>query len=263
MKYTGRNKGIKFHIVLCLLMFIFITYSGICAANDLVLHLSLDELNNDVSKDLSDFGNDVTFNGDIELVDGKFGKAIDFDGASWGEVANHESLNFVDGITVQFWANLRPSAGGPGSDVQTGVEKGPGWATGLYTLAAWYRDGSLLQFFDLPDNCREQNIGDSIQDESWHFLAGTWDGNTIKLYIDGELNKELDCKGTLLSNNGILYIGARGGTQRFVNGALDEIKMYNYALTQDELLTDMENPLLLDVAPQEKLTTTWARIKTK
>ena len=52
-----------------------------------------------------------------------------------------------------------------------------------------------FNFFDLPDNCREHNIGDSIQNETWRFLAGTWDGTTIKLYIDGELNKELECKG--------------------------------------------------------------------
>ena len=58
-------------------------------------------------------------------------------------------------------------------------------------------------------------------------------------------------------------IGARGGNQRFVKGALDEIKIYNYALTQDELRIDMENPNVADVLPQDKLTTTWARIKTR
>ena len=82
------------------------------------------------------------------------------------------------------------------------------------------------------------------------------------MYIDGELNKELECKGKLTANNDPLFIGARGGNQRFVNGVLDEIKIYNYALTEDELMADMENPTS-DVLPQGKLTTTWARIKTK
>ena len=233
------------------------------SAEELVLHLTFDELKGDVAEDLSEFGNDATFKGNHKLVEGKYGKAIELDGASWGEVEDDDSLHVVDGITVELWANLLPSAGGPGSDVQTGVEKGNTWKAGLFTLAAWYRGGSLLQFFDLPDNCREHNIGDSIQDESWHFLAGTWDGTTIKLYIDGELNKELECKGKLTANNEPLYIGARGGNQRFVNGALDEIKIYNYALTQDELKADMENPQTADVLPQDKLTTTWARIKSR
>ena len=262
MKNLRKSRSILtiFHIYTFLISAILLT--GVCFAEDLVLHLSFDELNGDVAPDLSDYGNDAEFNGKHKLVDGKFGKAIELDGASWGEVEDDDSLHVVDGITVQFWANIKPSAGGPGSDVQTGVEKGNSWKPGLFTLAAWYRGGSLLQFFDLPDNCREHNIGDSIQNETWRFLAGTWDGTTIKLYIDGELNKELECKGKLTANNEPLYIGARGGNQRFLNGALDEIKIYDYALTQDELRMDMDNPVA-DVLPQGKLTTTWARIKTR
>ncbi len=235
--------------------------TAICSANDLVLHLTFDELRGDVAEDISKFRNDATFQGDVELITGKYGKALEFDGASWGEIPDNDSLDMVDGITIHFWTNIRPSAGGPGSDVQTGVEKGTTWKAGLYTLAAHYRGGSLLQFFDLPDNCREHNIGSNIQDENWHHLAGTWDGTTIKLYIDGELNKQLECKGTLTGNNEPLFIGARGGNQRFINGALDEIKMYNYPLTEDELRTDMENPQAASVLPQDKLTTTWALIK--
>lgn len=263
MKYSAKNDRILTNIAMCVMLFTVIFTTDICFANDLVLHLSFDEMRGDVVEDLSEFGNDATFKGKTQLIDGKFGKALDFDGASYGEIADHSSLDITDGITVEFWANLRPSAGGPGSDVQTGLEKGTGWKAGLYTLAAWYRGGSLLQFFDLPADCRDLNIGDNIQDETWHFLAGTWDGTTIKLYIDGELNKELECKGTLNPNDDPLFIGARGGTQRFVNGALDEIKIYNYPLTEEELLTDMENPNAAVVLPQDKLTTTWARIKTR
>ena len=250
-------------LIVGLVIIVVVLSTNVSLADELVLHLTFDELKGDVAEDISEFGNDATFNGNHKLVNGKFGKAIELDGASWGEVEDDDSLHVVDGITVEFWANIRPSAGGPGSDVQTGVEKGNTWKAGLFTLAAWYRGGSLLQFFDLPDNCREHNIGDSIQDETWHFLAGTWDGTTIKLYIDGELNKELECKGKLTANNEPLFIGARGGNQRFVNGALDEIKIYNYALTQDELKADMENPQTADVLPQDKLTTTWARIKSR
>ncbi len=262
MKYWTISRRIPINVAVYVFLFTAIFITGICSADDLVLHLSFDELNGDVAKDLSEFGNDATLKGKTNLVNGKFGKALDFDGASYGEIADDNSLDIVDGITVQFWANLRPSAGGPGSDVQTGLEKGTGWKAGLYTLAAWYRGGSILQFFDLPANCRDLNIGGNIQDETWHFLAGTWDGTTIKLYIDGELDKELECKGTLKPNDDPLFIGARGGNQRFVNGALDEIKIYNYPLTKEELIKDMDNPTS-DVLPQDKLTTTWAHLKSK
>ena len=257
MKYWTIGHVVPTNVAVYIFLFTATFTIGICSANDLVLHLSFDELKGDVAEDQSKFGNDATFKGDPELVDGKFGKAIDFDGKTWAEISDHNSIDIVDGITIEMWANLRQA----GAE-QTGVEKGTTWKAGLYTLAPYYRNGSILQFFDLPDNCDDENIGGNIQDETWHFIAGTWDGNTIKLYIDGELNKELACKGTLTPNDDPLFIGARGGTQRFVNGALDEIKMYNYALTQEELIKDMDNPTS-DILPQDKLTTTWARIKTR
>jgi hypothetical protein len=257
MKYLVNDFSKLVKIVGLVLMVVFLT-TNVNAADELVLHLTFDELRGDVAEDISEFGNDATFNGNHKLVNGKFGMAIDLDGASWGEIPDDNSLDIVDGITIEMWAKLRAA----GAE-QTGVEKGTTWKAGLYTLAPYYRNGSILQFFDLPENCNDENIGGNIQDDTWHFMAGTWDGSTIKLYIDGELNKELECKGKLTANNEPLFIGARGGNQRFVNGALDEIKMYNYALTEDELIRDMENPNAADVVPQDKLTTTWARIKTR
>jgi len=258
MKYLALNDKILTHIAICVILLTVTFTTEVCFANDLVLHLSFDELRGDVAEDLSKFGNDATFKGNPKLVAGKFGKAIDFDGKTWAEISDHASIDIVDGITIELWANLRKA----GAE-QTGVEKGTTWKAGLYTLAPYYRNGSILQFFDLPEHCDDENIGGNIQDETWHFMAGTWDGTTIKLYIDGELNKELECKGKLIPNDDPLFIGARGGTQRFVNGALDEIKMYNYALTEDELKDDMENPHALTVVPKGKLATTWARLKSK
>ena len=258
MKYLAKNDRILTNIAVCVMLFTVIFITEISFADDLVLHLSFDDLNGDVAKDLSKFENDATFKGNPKLVEGQFGKAVDFDGKTWAEIPDHASIDIVDGITIELWANLRKAG-----NEQTGVEKGTTWKAGLYTLAPYYRNGSILQFFDLPEHCDDENIGGNIQDETWHFMAGTWDGTTIKLYIDGELSKELECKGKLTPNDDPLFIGARGGTQRFVNGALDEIKMYNYALTADELKEDMENPHALSVVPQRKLATTWARLKSR
>ena len=240
------------------LFFLLITMTAIGEAQELVLHLSFDELTGDVAKDLSDFGNDATFKGNPKLIDGVFGKALEFDGKTSGQIPDHASLDIVDGITIEFWAIVKG-----GDAIQSGVEKGIAWVSGLYNLAALYNGGTILQFFDLPDACNDDNIGPSIQDGEWHFLAGTWDGNDILLYIDGELEAEMPCKGELKPNNDPLFIGARGGSGRFLTGALDEIKMYNYALTKDELLKDMEEPVTLHVDAQGKLATVWAHLKTK
>ncbi len=240
------------------LFFVLITMTAVGEAQELILHLSFDELAGDVAKDLSEFGNDATFKGNPKLIDGVFGKALEFDGKTSGQIPDHASLDIVDGITIEFWAIVKG-----GEAIQSGVEKGIAWVSGLYNLAALYNGGTILQFFDLPDACNDDNIGPSIQDGEWHFLAGTWDGNDILLYIDGELEAEMPCKGELVPNNDPLFIGARGGSGRFLTGALDEIKMYNYALTKDELLKDMEEPVTLHVDAQDKLATVWARLKTR
>lgn len=248
----------KQKIILGLLFLILIGITTVCNAQDLVLHLSFDELAGDVVKDQSKFGNDATFNkGNPKLIDGVFGKAMEFDGKTAGEIDDSPSLDIVDGITIEFWALVDG-----GEAIQSGVEKGSAWVSGLYNLAALYNGGTILQFFDLPEPCNDDNIGPTIQDGKWHFLAGTWDGDDILLYIDGELEAEMPCKGELKPNDESLYIGARGGSQRFLTGALDEIKMYNYALTKEELLKDMAEPVTLHVDARDKLATVWARLKT-
>ena len=245
-------------IIFALLFLILVSVTKVCSAQELVLHLSFDELAGDVVKDSSEFGNDAIFNkGNPKLIDGVFGKAMEFDGKTAGEIADSPSLDIVNAITIEFWALVKG-----GEAIQSGVEKGAAWVSGLYNLAALYNGGTILQFFDLPEPCNDDNIGPSIQDGEWHFLAGTWDGDNILLYIDGELEAEMPCKGELKPNDAPLFIGARGGSGRFLTGALDEIKMYNYALTKEALLKDMAEPVTLHVDVHDKLATVWARLKT-
>lgn len=224
-------------------------------AQELVLHLSFDDGSGNTAKDSSSFQNDATLNGNPAWIEGKFGQALSFDGATWGEVADDASLDITDSMTIETWALVEPG----GDTIQSAVEKGSGWVAGEYNLAALYNNGSILQARDLPAACADTNVGSSIQDGEWHFLAGTWDGTVIRLYIDGELDAEMPCAGTLLVNDDPLYIGARGGNQRFLTGALDEIKVYNYALSETELLADMANPTAVE--PTGKLSITWGRMK--
>ena len=228
-------------------------------ADDLVLYLSFDNDSGNAAIDLSAFGNHATFFGNPQWVAGKHGQGLEFDGSTWGEVGDDPSLDLTSALTVEAWALVEPG----GEAIQSAVEKGNAWKEGEYNLAALYNGGSILQARDLPVDCADTNIGSSIQDGTWHFLAGTWDGSVIRLYIDGALDAEMPCSGTLLTNDDPLYIGARGGTGRFLIGALDELKVYDYALTQDEIQLDMDAPGRNTTAVDAvgKLASTWGAIK--
>lgn len=229
------------------------------AASDLVLHLSFDEGSGLIAEDASNFNNDCTLKGNPKWIDGKFGKALELDGATWGEVADADSLDLTSSMTLEAWVKLY----GGGEGTQSAIEKGSAWIDGEYNLAALYSNGTILQIKDLPEECNDDNIGTNIQDNNWHFLAGTWDGTAIKLYLDGNLDKEMPCAGTILTNTEPMFIGARGGTSRFIIGALDEIKVYNYALSVEELAKDMENPQSVTAVNRNgKLATAWGLVKT-
>ena len=166
-------------------------------------------------------------------MDGIFGKALAFDGTGdTVEIPHADSLNITTAITMEMW--VKPSGGAEVK--QAGIEKGI-WALGEYSLYPVYEGGTVVQFFDLPAACGDAGIkGQGIQDNEWHYLAGVWDGETIYLYIDGELETSGKCGGTLNTTNQGLYIGSRVGNERFFTGAMDEIRVYNRALGRvDEL----------------------------
>ncbi len=226
----------------------------------IVLYLPFEEQQGKFAKDLSQFGHKAEFRKKTAWSgDGKQGGCIKLGLGNWLEVNDHNSLDLTNKMTIMLWAKLMRATG----EVQSGVEKEPVWGPGEYNLLPEYGGGILLQANDWPDECDDEAIGGPpIIDKKWHHCAGTFDGSVIKIYNDGKLAKELPCKGAVEKGKGNLYIGCRGGTGRWVDGFLDEIKMYNRVLTEAEIIEDMNDSMHnLAVSPKDKVSTTWASLK--
>ena len=82
-------------------------------------------------------------------------------------------------------------------------------------------------------------------------------------YIDGTIEAEPSFSGEPDLSTGPLNIGDCPNYPYAVNGIIDDVGLFNVALTQDEIIDIMENGLeaTLAVAPAGKLTTTWGSLR--
>jgi hypothetical protein len=70
----------------------------------------------------------------------------------------------------------------------------------------------------------------------WYYAAVTYDGSTVKFYINGALDSSLSYSGTPYSSGATDYIGRRWDGSEFLNAEIPNVKLYNKALSADEIL---------------------------
>ncbi len=69
----------------------------------------------------------------------------------------------------------------------------------------------------------------------WNHIAASWDGDSIKVYNNGWLFGSAGCTGGLSWNRQNMYLGKCSYMNKFFGGALDEIRLYNRALSEAEI----------------------------
>lgn len=206
------------------------------SASDLILYWKFDEGSGSIVQDYSGSNNNGTIYG-ATYAEGKFGKALNFDGTDdLVDGGDNASLNLPGDFTIEFWANLRSS-----SRFKTVLTKG-------YVAPFPYR----FEFF------ANQKIDLVIQDGKkgpaavaqtniiggWHHIAGVRDTSAKKLslYIDGNLEKVVpDTTTSSTGNQGRLYLGGRlkgSGQTYLIDGLIDELKIYQTVRTTDQIKED-------------------------
>ncbi len=82
----------------------------------------------------------------------------------------------------------------------------------------------------------------------WHHVAGVYDKEKIYLYIDGSLDASAAAPGTIRVNEAPVYIGENSQMpNRFWNGMIDDVRIYNYALSAEEISEINQNVLMLSL----------------
>ncbi|MDQ1257613.1 MAG: LamGL protein, partial [Candidatus Hydrogenedentes bacterium] len=75
-----------------------------------------------------------------------------------------------------------------------------------------------------------------VMDGAWHLCAGTFDGQTMRVYLDGREIGSMDRPGTIALTPGVpMFIGSSGGTNEHFQGGLDDLRLYAEALPATEI----------------------------
>lgn len=224
-----------------------------------------DEGKGDKAKDASGNGNDGELMNAPKWVDGKFSKALEFDGTDdWVRVPHSPTVGFPAGTSFTITVHFK-------GDRVGGALVGKNYEDTSQTLP-WYllwdngTDNKVAMY--LRDEAGTSYVAQGtsvVADNKWHFIAGIADASkgVNSIWIDGKQEAEMKFnKGSGYgTTDGVLHIGRH--YDRYTKGIIDEVALFKTALTEDELKDIMTEglTLLLAVSHSGKLTTTWASIK--
>ncbi|WP_181871399.1 LamG-like jellyroll fold domain-containing protein [Sphaerisporangium album] len=169
---------------------------------------------------------------------GKFGKALSFNGtSSWVTIPDSPSLRLTDGMTLMAWVNptildnwrqaiLKEFSGGLSYGLYASNGSQPnGWAVNT--------DGTEGYV----------NSTEDIPLDTWSHLALTYDGSKLAFYLNGTKTAESDFQGTLRGDDGPLRIGGNGVWGEHFAGLIDEVRVYDRALSEAEIQSDKDTPV--------------------
>ena len=184
------------------------------------------------------YGNHGTLQGGAVLGIGKVDLAFTFDSDDDRvTIGSNPNLDVQPGgFSVDFW--MQGVKNQPDSFQSTIFEKSHGWvdSTGW---AFQVRSTTGLPLFAIGNGSAFPEITGSVDvlDGNFHHIAGTWDGATMRLYVDGVLQGSAS-NSTPASNGRDVNIGFTwgGGTpRRFFRGVVDELELFNRALLATEI----------------------------
>lgn len=219
----------------------------------------------DTVTDSSGNENDGTINGAFDWIDGKFDGGILANGGGSIDVETSDSLDSVtDEMTIAAWFRID-------TDSDTGIRRQNAYlledqsdtepVPHGFSCRIWTSDGITPGAYGTTE----------LEQGQWYHVAGTYDGEIVKLYIDGVPEDELT------TSDGSAFNGAWGGQigtpadtlqlkygSETLNGAMDEISLFSRALSDDEIAELAKGwSTASAVNPKDKLTTSWGKVKSQ
>ena len=165
---------------------------------------------------------------------GKNGGALNFDGLNdLVRVADHATLDLTNAMTLEAW--VRPTAGGGWRTVVL-KEKPNGLVYALYSNSNSNRPTMYV------NNFNAEGTG-PLTLNTWTHIAATYGSNVLRLYVNGTQVDSFNRNTTMANSTGTLGIGGNQIWNEYFTGQLDDVRIYNRALTPTQIQTDMNTPV--------------------
>lgn len=188
------------------------------------------------AKDSSGNGNDASISG-AKFVQGISGQALSFNGVN--SYVKITSNNFkLQPISVELWIKT--------TEIESTVidyENGNGYyGWELYTVKGGYARFNLLS--SGGGSRADVYSSTSIIDNLWHHVVATDDGVNLKIYVDGNFDSSSSSSTSVWTTTMYSYLGAtrpeNKNALRWFNGFIDEVRIYNRALSDNEVKANYE-----------------------
>lgn len=209
------------------------------AASGLVASWPFDEGSGILVRDTSGHGNDGVISGDAQWVSGFSGSALSFDGDTGRvRVPDSASLDPTTAVSVIAWIRATEPQGDYNYILAKGASGCLAASYGLYTgpnggVMFYIARNRGLSYTRSPDG------GDALWNGTWHFVVGTYDGGSVRLYVDGaQVGNGTSYTGPIDYDfpERDLFIGHYDKCPGLdFHGQVDYPQIYNRALTASEI----------------------------
>jgi PKD repeat protein len=212
----------------------------------LVAAYSFGEVSGTTVVDASGQGNHGTISGAVPNTSGMYGgKALSFDGVDdWVTIKDAPSLDLTTGMTLEAW--VYPTAALPTWPTVIVKEQPDALVYSLYANSNTNNPSTYI----FTSSEVGINGGEQLPLNTWTHLAATYDGANLRHYVNGVQTSSRAVTGELTTSAGALRIGGNSvwNTEYFA-GRIDNVRIYNRALTQSEIQTNMNTSVVTSSPP--------------
>jgi Concanavalin A-like lectin/glucanases superfamily len=185
-------------------------------------------------QDVSSRANHGTLAGARRTTAGKHGRALAFDGLDDDvTIPDSASLDLTTRMTLEAW--VRPTAGGNVWRQALLKEVPGGLAYGLYTSNQQAKPAGFLRV----GNDVGAASPSKLPLNAWTHLATTYDGSALRMYLNGTLVTKKSVSGSMQTSGRPLKIGGNAVWGEFFQGTIDDVRVYDRALSATDVKADM------------------------